>query len=74
MKAYMRDYRNGIRRKQKNDEVREQIKQDRLNGDNIYIIGLRYGYRPESVARLCQNLPIKKHANRHKLFYATRNK
>ena len=70
MREYMRDYRNGIKRKEKNDAVREQIKADRLAGEDIYTIGLRYGYRPESIARLCKDLPIKKHANRHKLFWS----
>lgn len=65
----MREYRQGIKRGEKNAEIRSKIKQDRLNGDDIYTIGQRYNYNPSSVARLCQDLPIKKHVNRHKLFY-----
>ena len=66
IREYMRDYRSGIKRKVRNDEIREQIKRDRLRGDDIYTIALRYDYRPESVCRLCKDLPIKKHANRRK--------
>jgi cytochrome c553 len=74
IRQYMREYRQGKRRKKKNDEIRKKIKQDRLNGDDIYTIAYRYDYNPSSVARLCQDLPIKKHVNRHKLFYGFINK
>jgi len=69
IREYMREYRQGKKRGEKNEQIREQIKQDRLNGEDIYTIGQRYGYNPSSVARLCQDLPVKKHANRHKLYY-----
>jgi hypothetical protein len=69
IREYMREYRQGKTRKSKNDAVREQIKKERMNGDDVYTLAVRYNYRPESICRLCQNLPIKKHKNRHKLFY-----
>jgi hypothetical protein len=74
MRNYMKDYRSGIKRSDEKNKIREQIKKERLAGEDIYTLALRYGYRPESICRLCQDLPIKKHANRHKLFYGFVNK
>jgi len=69
IRQYMREYRQGKRRSAAKAELREKMKQDRLKGDDIYTIGLRYGYNPVYVCRLFKELPVKKHANRHKLFY-----
>lgn len=66
MREYMRQYRQGERRKIYNDEIREKIKEERMAGVDIYTLALRYDYRPESICRLCQDLPIDKHANRGK--------
>jgi len=70
MREYMRDYRKGIKRPRKTEEIHKKMKADRLAGDDIYTIGLRYGYNPVYICRLFKDLPIKKHANRHKLFWS----
>lgn len=72
-REYMRDYRKGILRPQNTEEIHNKMKADRLNGDDIYTIGLRYGYNPVYICRLFKDLPIKKHANRHKLFWYLNN-
>ena len=71
MREYMRDYRLGKRRKKNVAEIHEKMRADRLRGDDIYTIGLRYGYNPVYICRLFSHLPIKKHANRHKLFWSS---
>lgn len=67
----MREYRAGRRINVERVAIREKMRQDRLNGDDIYTIGMRYGYNPVYVCRLFSDLPVKKHANRHKLYWAS---
>jgi hypothetical protein len=66
----MLDYRKGIKRARNVNAIHEQMKQERMQGDSIYIIALRHGYNPVYICRLFKELPIKKHANRHKLFWS----
>ena len=72
-REYMRDWRKGIKRPRNTKEIHDKMKADRLNGDNIYTFGLRYGYNPVYLCRLFKDLPIKKHTNRHKLFWGYKN-
>lgn len=72
MREYMREYRNGKKRKPMNDKMRKQIQKERMEGVDIYTLALRYNYRPESICRLCADLPIKKHANSGKYHYDQR--
>jgi hypothetical protein len=73
-KAYraerMRNYRAGRRIQEERKVMREKMCQDRMNGDDIYTIGLRYGYNATYISRLFKDLPIKKHTNRHKLYWS----
>lgn len=70
MREYMRDYRAGKKRPRNTQEIHKKMCSDRLRGDSIYEIGLRYGYNPVYICRLFKNLPVQKHANRHKLYWS----
>lgn len=67
----MREYRAGRRLLDEQRETVKKMKEDRIKGDDIYTIGLRYGYNPNYVCRICSDLPVKKHKNRHKLFWSS---